>query len=138
MKKGIIIIFGRKDVSFLGASFLKSFINQKIKICLINNGGDELVFRLLFELKKVSKCDISILTLRREKKIMLAIKAGVRLLSTSTTKNIGFIMHAKPTSILNLSLIEKLLNLSEIELPDKKNERILLRKVYSINEIINC
>ncbi|MCD8435018.1 hypothetical protein LNI88_05440 [Tenacibaculum dicentrarchi] len=86
-------------------------------------------------MKKTSKCDISILTLRSEKKALLAIKAGVRFLST--IKNIGLIIHTNPTDMLNGNWINKKLDLSNIELPHKKNERILLRQVYSMNEIIN-
>ncbi|WP_418652923.1 hypothetical protein [Tenacibaculum soleae] len=68
MKKGIIIIFNKSDINILKASFLKSFINQGIKILLINNGNHQVIIELLRELRKYSKKDISILTLRKEKK----------------------------------------------------------------------
>lgn len=136
MKKGIIIIFNKSDINILKASFLKSFINQGIKILLINNGNHQVIIELLRELRKYSKKDISILTLRKEKKTMLAIKAGVRFLSA--INDIGLIIHTKPTSMLNISFINKILNISEKDLLNKKEERVLLRRVYSITEIINC
>ncbi|CAL2082115.1 hypothetical protein LNI90_05555 [Tenacibaculum dicentrarchi] len=135
MKKGLIIIFGKKDANVLSNFCLRFFLNQKIKILLINNGNHRIFFDFLNILKKTSKCDISILTLRSEKKALLAIKAGVRFLST--IKNIGLIIHTNPTDMLNGNWINKKLDLSNIELPHKKNERILLRQVYSMNEIIN-
>ncbi|WP_418652922.1 hypothetical protein [Tenacibaculum soleae] len=67
---------------------------------------------------------------------MLAIKAGVRFLSA--INDIGLIIHTKPTSMLNISFINKILNISEKDLLNKKEERVLLRRVYSITEIINC
>jgi hypothetical protein len=136
MKKGIIIIFNKSDINILKASFLKSFINQGIKILLINNGNHQVIIELLCELRKYSKKDISILTLRKEKKTMLAIKAGVRFLSA--INDIGLIIHTKPMSMLNISFINKVLNISEKDLLNKKEERVLLRRVYSITEIINC
>ncbi|QXP73689.1 hypothetical protein RRF68_03505 [Tenacibaculum sp. HL-MS23] len=136
MKKGIIIIFNKSDINILKTSFLKSFINQGIKILLINNGNHQAIIELLCALKEYSKKDISILTLRKEKKAMLAVKAGVRFLST--INNIGLIIHTKPMSMLNISFINKILNISEKDLFNKKEERVLLRRVYSINEIINC
>ncbi|ALU75048.1 hypothetical protein AUW17_07145 [Tenacibaculum dicentrarchi] len=135
MKKGLIIIFEKKDAAILNTFCLRSFINQKLKIVLINNGNHQVVFEFLNILKDTSKCDVSILTLRREKKVVSAIKAGVRFLST--IKNIGLIIYTNPRNMLNATWIDQELDLSKIELPHKKNERILLRKVYSMNEIIN-
>ena len=136
MKKGIIIIFDKNDINISKTSFLKSFINQGIKILLINNGNHQTILKLLSELKNYSKKDVSILTLRKEKKIILAIKAGVRFLST--IKDIGMIIYTKPESMLNISFINKILSVSEKDLFNKKKERVLLRRVYSISEIINC
>lgn len=136
MKKGIIIIFGKSDVNILDNLFLKLFLNKEIKFCLVNNGNNQKVPKLLQGVKKTSKSDISILTLKREKKLSVAIKAGARFLSAA--KDIGIIIHIRPSSISSMSLIERVLKISDKDLFKKKDERILLRRVYSINEIINC
>ncbi|MCH3885203.1 hypothetical protein [Tenacibaculum aquimarinum] len=132
MKKGIIIIFGKKDFDETNTLIFKSFFNQKIKICLVNNGNNNKNLQSLYKLKDSSKCDISILSLKKEKKLILAVKAGVRFLSQS--ENIKLIIHTKPKNISNPKSIEKLLKVFEQEWLAKKEERVLLRRVYSISE----
>ncbi|MFK8060119.1 MAG: hypothetical protein AB8B78_08520 [Polaribacter sp.] len=133
MKKGIIIIFGKKDIDETNSLIFKSFFNQKIKICLVNNGNHKKVLKILNKLKNSSQCDISILNLRKEKKMMLAVKAGVRFLSKN--ENINLIIHTSPANISDPITIEKVKDVFEQELVLKKEERVLLRSVYSINEL---
>lgn len=133
MNKGIIIIFGENDLDETNSLTFKSFFNQKVKICLVNNGNHDNVLRLLNKLKDSSMCDISILNLRKEKKMMSAVKAGVRFLSKN--ENINIIIHANLKNILNSESIDKVLEAFEQELNIKKEERVLLRSVYSINEL---
>ncbi|CAM1333084.1 hypothetical protein [Tenacibaculum aestuariivivum] len=65
---------------------------------------------------------------------MLAIKAVVRFLSTIT--NIGVIICVKPSNINNTILFEKVLGVSDSDIVIKKEGSVLLRSVYSVNEII--
>tara|TARA_R110002049_G_scaffold183679_8_gene351678 strand:- start:9326 stop:9736 length:411 start_codon:yes stop_codon:yes gene_type:complete len=136
MRKGIIIIFGKNDVVNSNNLFLKSFFNKHIKICLINNGNNDEILEFLNELKYSSKCDISILNLKKEKTPMSAVKAGVRFLSTS--ENFNLIVYTKKKNIFTENIIRKIVEISKTDLMKKKDERILLRKVYSVSEIINC
>ena len=69
MKKGIIIIFGKNDIEISANLSFKSSFNKKFKICLVNNGNDDKVLKFLDKLKELSKCDISILNLRKEKEL---------------------------------------------------------------------
>ena len=136
MKKGIIIIFGKSDIEISANLSFKSSFNKKFKICLVNNGNDHKVLKFLDKLKELSKCDISILNLRKEKKSMLAVKAGVRFLTNKADINI--FVYAKPKNILNKNLMKKMLKISDEDLENKIDERVLLRKVYSLDELVNC
>lgn len=135
MRNGIIIVFGKNDFDSSNALNFKSFFYKNIKICLVNNGNHDKVFKLLNALKDSSKCDISILNLRKEKTVMLAVKAGVRFLTNSD--NISLIIHTNPKNICKPKLIDNVLELIDQELIKKKDERVLLRSVYSINEVFN-
>ena len=135
MKKGIIIIFRKNDTDITNTLIFKSFFNQKIKICLVNNGNHEDVFKLLSELKESSESDVSILNLRKEKTLKVAVKAGVRFLSNNG--NIKLIIHAEPNNIANPIFIDKILEFFTQDITAKKNERVLLRRVYSVNEMSN-
>ena len=136
MKKGIIIIFGKSDIEISANLSFKSSFNKKFKICLVNNGNDHKVLKFLDKLKKLSKCDISILNLRKEKKSMLAVKAGVRFLTN--TEDVNIFVYAKPKNILDKNLMKKILKISDEDLENKIDERVLLRKVYSLDELVNC
>ena len=67
---------------------------------------------------------------------MSAVKAGVRFLSTS--ENFNLIVYTKKKNIFTENIIRKIVEISKTDLMKKKDERILLRKVYSVSEIINC
>ncbi len=135
MNKGIIIVFDKNDIDIKTDLPFKSFF-KKIKICLVNNGNHKKMLKLLNELKDASEYDISILNLKKQKESMLAVKAGVRFLST--IEDVDLIVYARPKNLLNIMVIEKVLSISDEELLKKKDERVLLRRVYSVNEIINC
>jgi hypothetical protein len=135
MKKGIIIIFGKNDFTISESLSFKSSFNKKIKICLVNNGNDTKVLNLLYKLKESSKCNISILNLRKEKESMLAVKAGVRFLTN--TEDINIFVHAKPKNIFEKDLMKKILKISDEDFENKVDERVLLRKVYSFDELVN-
>jgi hypothetical protein len=135
MNLGIIIIFDKEDVKKIDALLFKSFFNQNVKICLVNNGNHEKVVKLLEKLKSSSKCDISILNLRKEQTTMAAVKAGVRYLSTMN--NFNLIIHTKPKNICNPKIIDTMLEVFENDLMKKKDDRVLLRSVYSIDEVFH-
>ena len=135
MKKGIIVVFGKNDMDVLEKYYLKSFFNKQYKICLVNNGNDNKILKFLFKLKESSKFDISILNLRKEKTSMSAVKAGVRFLSK--TEDINLIVHTSPKNIFNKTLMKKMRKISAEDLVHKIDERVLLRKVYDLKELIN-
>ncbi|CAM1333083.1 protein of unknown function [Tenacibaculum aestuariivivum] len=64
IKKGIIIIFDKNDINIFS---FKLFLNEEIKMCLINHAR---VVNFLSTLKKTSESDMSILILRKEKNIV--------------------------------------------------------------------
>jgi len=136
MKKGLIIIFDKNDFTMLKDLSFKLSFNKQIRICLINNGNDNKILTLLNRLKDKSKSDVFILNLRREKSLMLAVKAGVRFLYN--IDDLDLILYTKPNNIFDKIIIEKLVKISDIDLVNKKEERVLLRKVYSLDEVINC
>ncbi|WP_343329597.1 hypothetical protein [Polaribacter staleyi] len=136
MKKGVIVVFEKNDIDVLEKFPLKSFFNKQLKICLVNNGNDNKILKLLFKLKESSKFDISILNLRKEKASMAAVKAGVRFLSK--TEDINLIVHTPPKNIFNKNLMKKMLKISDDDLALKIDERVLLRKVYALDELIKC
>ncbi|MFY9244084.1 MAG: hypothetical protein WAO74_13785 [Polaribacter sp.] len=135
MKKGLIVIFGKNDVHMTNADIFKSFFNQKIKICFVNNGNHDKVFNLLTELSESPSSDFSILNLRKEKASIFAVKAGVRFLSNK--ENVQLIIHTEPKNISSPKLIDRILTFFNEDLSTKKNERVLLRSVYSVHEILN-
>ena len=135
MKKGMVVIFGENDIANVENLSFKSFFNKQFKICLVNNGNHNKVITFLDKIKEASKCDISILNLRKEKKSTLALKAGVRFLSN--TEDVNLIVHTKPKNIFNKNLMKKKWKLSAEDLENKLNERVLLRKVYALSELIN-
>jgi hypothetical protein len=135
MNLGIIIIFEEDDVITTDARIFKSFFNQNVKICLVNNGNHKKIFRLLDKLKDSSKCDISILNLRKKQITKAAVKVGVRFLSSMN--NVNLIIHTKPKNICNPKIIDIMLEVFEGDLMKKKDERVLLRSVYSIHEVLH-
>lgn len=135
MKKGLIIIFDKDDFTELKNLNCKLSFNKQVRICLINNGNDNKILNLLTKLKNKSKCDVSILNLRKEKTLMLAVKAGVRFLYNINDLDLVFYTKAKNT--LSKIIIEKLVKITDIDLVNKKEERVLLRKVFSLDELIN-
>jgi hypothetical protein len=136
MKKGIIVVFKKNDIDVLENVPLKSFFNKHFKICLVNNGNDNKILNFLFKLKESSKFDISILYLSKEITSMAAVKAGVRFLSK--TEDINLIVHTPPKNIFNKSLMKEMLKISDEDLVLKIDERVLLRKVYALDEFIKC
>lgn len=135
MKKGLIIIFDKDDFTELKNLNCKLSFNKQVRICLINNGNDNKILNLLTKLKNKSKCDVFILNLRKEKTLMLAVKAGVRFLYNINDLDLVFYTKAKNT--LSKIIIEKLVKITDIDLVNKKEERVLLRKVFSLDELIN-
>jgi hypothetical protein len=135
MKKGIIIIFDKNDLTLSESLAFKFSLSKKVKICLVNNGNDPKVLNFLYKLKEASKCEVSILNLRKEKELMLAVKAGVRFLTNK--EDINLFVYTKLKSILDKNLMKKVLKISEEDLENKIEERVLLRKVYSLEELIS-
>lgn len=136
MKKGVVVIFKKEDIDYVKHVSLKSFLKNKITLCLVNNGNDGEVLIFLDKLKYESNCDVSILNLRKEKTATLAVKAGVRFLHKKEDMNL--IVHAQPENIFNKNVIKKILNITEENLIHKIEKRVLLRRVYALNELINC
>jgi len=66
---------------------------------------------------------------------MSAVKAGVRFLSTMN--NVNLIIYSNPKNICNPKIIDTILEVFEKDLMMKKDERVLLRSVYSINEVFH-
>jgi hypothetical protein len=135
MKKGLIIIFDKEDFTVLNNLSVKLSFNKHIRICLINNGNDNKILNLLTKLKNKSKCDVFILNLRKEKTLMQAVKAGVRFLYN--INDLDLIFYTKPKDSLSKVIFEKLVKITDIDLLDKKEERVLLRKVFPLDELIN-
>lgn len=135
MKKGLIIIFDKEDFTVLNNLSVKLSFNKHIRICLINNGNDNKILNLLTKLKDKSKCDVFILNLRKEKTLMQAVKAGVRFLYN--INDLDLIFYTKPKDSLSKVIFEKLVKITDIDLLDKKEERVLLRKVFPLDELIN-
>ena len=135
MKKGLIIIFDKEDFTVLNNLSVKLSFNKHIRICLINNGNDNKILNLLTKLKNKSKCDVFILNLRKEKTLMQAVKAGVRFLYN--INDLDLIFYTKPKASLSKVMFEKLFKITDIDLLDKKEERVLLRKVFPLDELIN-
>ncbi len=136
MKKGLIIIFDKDDLTELKDLSVKLSFNKQIKICLINNGNDNKILNLLTKIKNKSKCDVVILNLRKEKPLMLAVKAGVRFLYN--INDLDLIFYTKSKDTLSKIIVEKLSKLTDIDLITKKEERVLLRNVFSLDELNNC
>ena len=136
MKKGLIIIFDKDDLTELKDLSVKLSFNKQIKICLINNGNDNKILNLLTKIKNKSKCDVVILNLRKEKPLMLAVKAGVRFLYN--INDLDLIFYTKSKDTLSKIIVEKLGKLTDIDLITKKEERVLLRNVFSLDELNNC
>ncbi|MDG1037810.1 MAG: hypothetical protein P8O89_02575 [Polaribacter sp.] len=136
MKKGLIVIFDKDDLTVLKNLSVKLSFNRQIKICLINNGNDNKILNLLTKIKNKSKCDVFILNLRKEKPLMLAVKAGVRFLYN--INDLDLIFYTKSKDTLSKIIVEKLGKLTDIDLITKKEERVLLRNVFSLDELNNC
>jgi hypothetical protein len=66
---------------------------------------------------------------------MLAVKAGVRFLYN--INDLDLIFYTKPKASLSKVMFEKLFKITDIDLLDKKEERVLLRKVFPLDELIN-
>ncbi|AUC23637.1 hypothetical protein BTO15_16730 [Polaribacter sejongensis] len=133
MKKGIIIICNKNDLDILKEIRFKSLFNKEFKICIVNNGNNNKILNFLLKLNESSKFDISILNLRKEKALKLAMKAGVRFLSN--LYDVQLFVHTTPKSVFKNNLKKKLESIKDENFINKKNERVLLRSVYSLNEI---
>lgn len=135
MKKGVIVVFEKNDIDSLKSTRIKFLYNNKLDFCFVNNGNDNKVLKFLYKLKEASKSNISILNIRKEKPLLPAVKAAVRFLKNK--ENIDLIIYTEPKTIYNKDLLNKIASIPQENLVYKREERVLLRKVYSLNELIN-
>lgn len=133
MKKGLIIVFGKDDVEFENTIIFNLLYNQKVTICLVNNGNCGKVYDLLYRLKENSKSEILILSLKKEKPLSLAVKAGVR--SLVNKENYEAIIYTEPKNISHENYNNNFIEVFNKHLKKRKDKRVLLRTLYAIDEL---
>ncbi|WP_159951044.1 hypothetical protein [Polaribacter septentrionalilitoris] len=133
MKKGLIIVFGKDDVEFENTIIFNLLYNQKVTICLVNNGNCGKVYDLLYRLKENSKSEILILSLKKEKPLSLAAKAGVR--SLVNKENYEAIIYTEPKNISHENYNNNFIEVFNKHLKKRKDKRVLLRTLYAIDEL---
>lgn len=135
MKKGLIIVFGKEDLFFENSLIFNILNRKKITICLINNGNCNKVYDLLNRLKETTTSEILILSLKREKPLLLAVKAGVR--SLINEDDFDTIIYTEPKEINQSNYNNRLVELFNKHFTKRKEKRVLLRTLYAIDEVKN-
>lgn len=135
MRNGLVIVFDEKS-KIDKEVLIKPCFNKKVKICLVKNGNGQNILDLLYNFKEQSDCDISILDLKKQKKEMLAIKAGARFLSND--EELGLILYSKNISFLKQKIFKKIskLNIKDF-LKKETDQRVLFRKIYDLQQVVN-
>lgn len=124
-----------KEIEF--NHFNKLLKNSNIKICFVNNASKDKTFSVL---KEIKSSNVSIIDIKKNKGLKAAVKAGVRFLTSNQEfRSIFYFEFHKYKAFLNLEkkfgFIKKKTNPFK-DLP-KIEKRILLNKVYSIEQLIN-
>lgn len=133
MKKGLIIVFSKEDVAFKYTLIFNILNYKKITVCLVNNGNCNKVQDLFYRLKETAKSEILLLNLKKEKPLLLAVKAGVRCLISRD--NFETIVYTQPKEINQSNCNSKFLEIFKKHLQKRKDKRVLLRTLYAIDEI---
>jgi len=133
MKKGLIIVFGKEDIVFENTIIFNLLNNQKVSICLVNNGNCNKVYELLYRLKADTKSEIVILSLKKEKSLSQAVKAGVR--SLINKENYETIIYTQPKDINHRKYNNSFIEAFNKHFRKRKDKRVLLRTLYAIDEI---
>jgi len=133
MKKGLIIVFSKEDIAFENTLIFNILNYKKITICLVNNGNCNKVHDLLYRLKETAKSEILLLSLKKEKPLLLAVKAGVR--SLVSRDNFETIVYTQPKEITQYKYSNKILEVLSKQVEKRKDKRVLLRTLYAIDEV---
>ena len=133
MKKGLIIVFSTEDIAFENTLIFNILNYKKITFCLVNNGNCNKVHDLLYRLKETAKSEILLLSLKKEKPLLLAVKAGVR--SLINDDDFDTIIYTEPKEINQRKYSNKILELLNKKVAKRKEKRVLLRTLYAIDEI---
>ena len=134
-RNAILIVFNKIHSNSIYNYNLHPFSNKNITICLVINGNINELKTPLKQLVSNLDCDVSIVNLKKKKTSLKAIKAGIRYLTNY--KEFDAIIELKPETITKLEVIEKIIKTISKKLSFKKQERILLKKVYTELEILN-
>ena len=135
MKKGLIIVFGKDDIDFDNTIIFNVLNKQKVTICLVNNGNYNKVQQLLSSLKEVSDTNVFTLSLKKEKSLLSAVKAGVR--SLINKDDFETIIYTSPKDINHKNYNTKFIEAFSNSFHKRKDKRVLLRTLYAIDEVKN-
>lgn len=133
MRKGLIIVFGKEDLAFENSLIFNFLNNNKITVCLINNGNCNKVYDLLLRLKESSQSEILVLSLMKEKPLLSAVKAGVRSLINEA--DFDTIIYTKSKEINQNNCNNRFIEVFSKHLKKRNGRRALLRTLYAIDEI---
>ncbi|WP_369049419.1 hypothetical protein [Tenacibaculum sp. UWU-22] len=142
MKFGIILLFSDNENEIKNNQFINLFNKTKHTIfCFVNNASKDDTLKLLKVISRNSECNISILDIKKEKKEVIAIKAGARYLY-SAVEDLKFIVYANMGDLTDLGILKDLFatiqNTTDFkEVFQINTKRGTLKNVFPIHKIIN-
>ncbi|ARV05469.1 hypothetical protein BTO04_01620 [Polaribacter sp. SA4-10] len=140
MKKGIIIVFSNDENKIDQDQFINLFIQDDVKICLVNNGSKDNTLEVLEAVKSEINTDISILDIKKDNGTNAAVKAGARFLFS--IKDLKFILLIKPNMLTDFNDLEnqlEILKKTEDTFKSKlkrNTKRKTLKEVYSYDDLL--
>ncbi len=147
MKLGLIIIFYNNESALTDIFFDKLLnITESFELCVVNNGSNDATFEKLVDLKDLFESNITVVDIKRNQSLEMAIKAGARyLLNKVSLKHIGYICLEDFKTIDNLNALLEVLKQNKqliVEhntkaIKNKQLSRVLVKNIFSILDYFN-
>ena len=140
MKKGIIIVFSNNEKEIKETPFDTLLDKDVAEFCFVNNASNDNTLDKLKEIKNKTFNNISIVDIKKNKGIKVAIKAGVRyLVNNKELKLIIYLEFYKNYGFVNLDYTLNIIVNSDhkiINLIANTNNRNILQNVFSMEQLI--
>ena len=139
MKTGIIFLFSNNGKDIKENQFEILSINDSSKFCFVNNASNDNTLEKLKEIQEKTLKDVSIVDIKKNKGINLAIKAGVRYLKNKEDfSSIIYFEFSKYNEFKDLyRILTRIINKKEVlNFIVNTSHRNILKNVFSLEEII--
>lgn len=139
MKTGIILLFSDNEQEVKENDFNTFIDKDASNFCFVNNASKDKTLDKLKEIKDYTHQNISIIDIKKNKGINLAIKAGVRYLKNN--KDFNSIVYFEFSKYKKYDCLERVFNeiinkQKMINFISNTSHRNILKNVFSLEQII--